>query len=141
MTEEAENPPITGEPLTLEFVFYSDLTVGAKRYFNCAVHEYAEKLTSESRNIEQMEHTGDGAPEITAAHVEEAKWVLIRRLRRSTTKGKWPVVCRIGQTLAATVIGIGASNFSKTWGSVICLLGVVLGSLLLVIEREISRDL
>jgi len=116
-------------------------TQGARSYFEKTVVEYGDKLGSESRSIERMEHAGGGPAEITAAHVEEAKWVLVRRLRRSAMRSRWPVVVRIGQTLAAVAVGIGASNFAVAWGGVMCVVGVLSGSLLLVIEREMTREL
>jgi hypothetical protein len=121
--------------------FYSGLTDGAKSYFNRAVKEHADKLFSEASNIEKMEHAGTGAPEITAGHVEEAKWVLIRRLRKTARHSKWAVMLRIGQTLMAAAVGVGASNFVQTWGAVLCLLGVFIGSVLLVLEREVTREI
>lgn len=87
-----------------------------------------------------MTHSA-GDAEITAAHVEEAKWVIIRRLRRATSSSKWLVVLRIGQTLAAGASGVGASNISQTWGAVMCVAGISLGALMVIIEREISRDI
>lgn len=121
--------------------FYAGLTDGATRYFDGAVREYADKLLSEASSIEKTEHTGSGEAEITAAHVEEAKWVLIRRLRRSAGHSRWVVVVRIGQTVAAAAVGVGASNFSQTWGAVLCLVGVFIGSILMVAERELTREL
>jgi len=121
--------------------FYAGLTEGARRYFDCSVKEYADKLINEATNIEKMEHAGTGDPEITAAHVEEAKWVIIRRLRRSSSKSKWVMTLRLSQTLAAGAIGVGASNFSQTWGAVMCVASIFLGSLMLLIERELSRDI
>jgi len=121
--------------------FYSGLTDGARQYFDCSVKEYADKLLNEATNIEKMEHAGTGDPEITAAHVEEAKWVIIRRLRRTNSSSKWVVALRISQTLAAGATGVGASNFSQTWGAVMCVAGIFLGSLMLIIEREVSRDI
>ena len=121
--------------------FYSGLTDGARRYFGCAVKEYADKLLSESKGIEKMEHAGTGEAEITAAHVEEAKWVLVRRLRRSAGLSKWVIAIRIVQTIVAALVGVGASNFSEKWGSVLCIVGVCIGSVLLVVERELTREM
>jgi hypothetical protein len=125
----------------LPIELYESLTDGARRYFYCSVKEYADKLLNEATNIEKMERAGTGDPEITAAHVEEAKWVIIRRLRRSSSKLKWVVALRLGQTLGACAIGVGASNFSQTWGAVMCVISIFFGSLMLIFEREISRDI
>jgi hypothetical protein len=139
------NTPISLPPEKDDFrlpsAYYSDLTDGAKHYFECAVREYADKLLSESTNIEKMEHAGIGAPEITAAHVEEAKWVLIRRLRRFAGSSRKVTFVRIMQTIMAAIVGVGASNFAQIWGAVICLVGILTGSVLLVVEREITREI
>ena len=139
--DQHPSPNAASSELRLGAYFYTDLTDGAKQYFNCTVKEYADKLLSESSNIEKMEHAGTGDAEITAGHVEEAKWVLIRRLRRTTGQSKWAVVARIGQTLMVAAVGVGASNFGQTWGSVLCLVGVFIGSILLVVEREVTREI
>lgn len=119
----------------------SCFTDGGKEYLRNAVQEYADRLINESRNIEQMEHTGQGDPEITGAHVEEAKWVLIRRLRRSSLKCRWIFTVRIGQAIMVAVVGIGASNFKETWGALMCVGGVFACSILLLVERELTREL
>ena len=47
---------------------------------------------------------------------------------------------RVVQVLMAAVTGIGASNFSQQWGALLCVGGVLLGSISLVVERELDRD-
>ncbi len=116
------------------------LLPGGRAYFIKTLKEYAEMLLSESKSIETLEHTGSGPPEITAGHVEEAKWVLIRRHRRRLRSSKLATTARIGQFFASMTIGIGASNFSQQWGALLCLAGVILGSMLLFLEREIGRE-
>jgi hypothetical protein len=117
------------------------LVPGARIYFADAVRNYAEQLFTEAKGIEKLEHTGDGPPEITAAYVEEAKWVLLRRLRRRSKSTCWLALLRTGQFLSSAGMGIGASNFAVTWGSVMCLVSVLLGSMFLFVEREIGRDI
>jgi len=119
--------------------FYESFTPGARSYLDKTVKEYADKLVVEANNIEKMEHTGGGHAEITAAHVEEAKWVSIRRIRKKAASSKWPVVLRMIQIAMSAVIGIGASNFFQTWGALMCVGGILFGSISLIIEREIDR--
>ena len=132
--ENEENQIVIG------IAYLSNLTEGAIDYFTQAVKEYAERLKRESENIEYMEHTGEGPPEITAAHVQEAKWVSLRRMRRRATSSKWNAILRLGQLVMSTVVGIGASNFTQTWGALMCVIGVLMGSILLIAERELTRE-
>ena len=140
MSEQSESLPVVVEKVRDSAIDYSALTPGARAYFDKSVREYADRLLSESTNIEGMEHTGSGPPEVTAAHVEEAKWVLIRRLRSRARSSKRVAFLRIAQVLMSTVVGIGASNINDTWGVLLCLCGVVFFSMFLVLEREIVRD-
>jgi hypothetical protein len=128
-------------PRTVTDDLLQGFTPGAGSYFEKTVAEYGDKLASESRSIERMEHAGGGPAEITAAHVEEAKWVLVRRLRRGARQSNLLVVVRIAQTLTAVAVGIGAANFAQAWGGVMCVVGVLIGSLSVVIEREMTREL
>lgn len=133
----AERPGSLGLPET----DYSQLVPGGREYFVKSIREYTEQLFNEAKNIEDIEHAGSGPPEITAAHVEEAKWVLIRRRRRQARSTRWTVILRIGMVLMSAAVGIGASNFTKSWGAVLCVVCVFIGSMLLVVEREITREL
>lgn len=140
MSEQSESlPAIVGE-VNGSATVYKILTPNAQAYFDKCVREYEDRLLSESTNIEAMEHTGSGPPEVTAAHIEEAKWVLIRRLRRRTGSSKRVAALRIGQILMSAVVGIGSSNFNTTWGALMCVVGILLFSMLLMIEREVVRD-
>ncbi|SRR5258708_25241791 len=116
------------------------LIPGAKEAFQKTISEYAEMLFAEAKNIEDMEHAGSGPPEITAPHVEEAKWVLVRRGRRRSAHGNWVAVVRIAQLVATTLVGIGASNLKETWGTLLTVGGVLAASLLFIVERELTRD-
>jgi hypothetical protein len=139
--QEITSSPSISEIMGLDTRDYTELIPGGREYFNAAVKSYSQQLFSEAKNIEQIEHAGDGPPEITAAHVEEAKWVLVRRQRRQVRSSRWLFVLRVGQVLSSAAIGIGASNFSQTWGSVLCVVGVFLVSMFLLIERELTREL
>jgi hypothetical protein len=140
----AENPEETNQVCDILGVPEADLNLlvpGAKAYFLNTVQEYAQGLLSQSQSIEEMEHTGSGPAEITAAYVGEAKWVLIRRQRQRARSSRWVVFTRIVQVLMSTLVGIGASNFSQTWGAIMCVGGVLGGSIALLVEREISREI
>lgn len=97
-------------------------------------------LLSEASNIEEMEHTGSGPAEITAAHVEEAKWVLRRRQRNRSRNAAWLVILRIAQVALSIVIGIGASNLKEAWGPIASVAGGLTAAVLFIVEREITRD-
>ena len=116
------------------------LVPGASVYFDAAVREYAEMLFAEARNIEDLDHTGSGPAEITAAHVEEAKWLLARRHRRRARHSGKLALLKIGQLAVSVFIGVGASNIKESWGAVMMTVAVVVGALLFIAERELTRD-
>jgi hypothetical protein len=118
----------------------SKLVPGAKSHFKGAIASYSQQLFNEAKGIEQLEHTGSGPTEINAAHVEEAKWVLLRRARRQAKHSGWVGTLRVGQVVSSAALGIGASNFSHDWGAITCIIAVLFGSLLLLVERELSRE-
>jgi len=120
---------------------YAQLVPGGRDHFLANVQDHAQQLFNEARNIEEMEHTGPGQPEITAAHVEEAKWVLVRRQRRRARGTRLIFPLRAGQAVTTALVGIGASNFDQTWGALLCIGAVFLGSMLLLVEREFTREL
>lgn len=127
--------------ITITSADSNNFTPGGRAYLITTVQEYGQMVISESKNIEQLEHTGLGPLEITAGHVEEAKWVLIRRQRRRLRHSNWITAMRIGQAFMSLAIGIGASNFAQLWGSVLCVVSVLVVATLFVVEREISREL
>lgn len=116
------------------------LTPNASEHLAAAVQEYAEKLFREAAGIESLEHTGDGGPEITAAHVEEASWVLIRRLRRRLRHGGWIAFLRFLQALSVAFVGYGLSDLSTGLGAGSFGGGVIVGALALVIEQNLARE-
>jgi hypothetical protein len=115
-------------------------TPTAKEVFKRAVTEYAERLKLEAQNIEHMEHTGNGPPEITGAHVEEAKYVSIRRMRLRALSKRKTIPLRLGQIAMTAAAGVGASNISDLWGSGLCVGGIVVGLVLFVVENNINRE-
>lgn len=120
--------------------FFHGFTPSASEYYFQAITEYAERLKSESLNIEKMEHVGEGLPEITTAHIEEAKWVLIRRLRRRASLSKKILVPRFFQYAATLLLGLGASNYSQLWGSLLTLVSLTVGFIAFAVETENSRE-
>lgn len=127
--------------ILIDSSYLTNLTEGAIDYYSSAVKEYAERLKREAQSIENMEHTGQGPPEITAAHVEEAKWISLRRMRLNTSSTKWNIFLRFGQLGSSIFVGIGASSFDETWGALLCVGGVLFGSLFLIVERELTREI
>jgi hypothetical protein len=87
-----------------------------------------------------MDHTGQGPAEITAAHVEEAKWVLVRRLRRKAVSTARVAVLRVTQLVLTLLVGVGASNVKELWGALMSLLAVVGAAIVWVVEREYTRE-
>ncbi len=114
------------------------LTENGRSHFDSAVKEYANKLYAEAKSIEEVEHAGHGLPEITAAHIEEAKWVTIRRLRRTVRYKGFLITVRISQFIAAALAGVGGSNVKEIWGTIILILGIAIGAASFIVEREIT---
>ncbi len=112
------------------------LTDNARDHLGKALDEYKEKLLREAKAIEQLEHTGHGPAEITAAHVEEARWVTIRRMRRSVKSGWLVSLSRIIQYIAAILAGIGGSNLAETWGVIMAMAAVAIGCGFFMVERQ-----
>lgn len=93
------------------------LTVSSRTHLEGMVKSFTEQVVAEAKAIEQREHVGKGPPEVTAAHISEAWWVMRRKVRR----GRRPFLTfllRAIETLGAAGIGIGATNYSKRWGAV-----------------------
>jgi len=139
-SQSGEHIPENTEFHGLDVSDVEEFVPGAKSYFRETVANYTQQLFNEAKGIEQLEHTGSGPTEITAAHVEEAKWVLLRRSRRQARNSRWVAAIRVGQVISSAAVGIGASNFSYNWGAITCIVSVLFGSLLLLVEREISRE-
>lgn len=121
-------------------VFRTEFTTSGVGAFDRCVRQYAQRLEAESKNIESMEHVGDGPPEITGAHVEEAKWVLVRRMRLRNLSTRGIVACRIVQAASSLIVGIGTSNLGTQWGPILSLVSLAVGFAALMIETEISRE-
>ena len=117
------------------------LSQAAQESFQRFVIEYANRLRHETENLEKSEHIGDGPPEITGAHVEDAKVITLRRMRKSSSSTIWNAIVRLVQFMAIALIGVGASNFTELWGSVICVVGILLGAIFIVIEIWKHREL
>jgi|GEM_PF-5951001 len=141
MKENEKLETVKDYEIVLGSSFYDGLTPGADQYLKNTVKEYAEKIVAEASNIEKLDHVGDGSPEITAAHVEEAKHLSLRRLRKKARSTKWVAVLRLSQFLLSVLIGIGASNFKEIWGAMLCLISVFIASIVVFIERELTREL
>jgi hypothetical protein len=133
-----QNQPEAARDLPEEL--FTHLTIGANNYFLAVVKEYAGRLKAEALNIERMEHVGDGPAEITTGHIEEAKWVLIRRLRTKALVSKKLFLPRIIQYVSTFLIGIGGSNFNENWGSILTIISLAIGFIAYFVEQEFSRE-
>lgn len=118
----------------------SPFTVTAQGYFDEVVNEYVERLEAESKNIEKLERVGDGPAEITAAHVEEAKWILLRRMRRRAIASKGMYACRGLQLASAVVVGVSTSYLTQVWGGALGMVAVAVGFCALMWEVDLTRE-
>jgi hypothetical protein len=92
------------------------LTDNSIVHLQMRLSEFGTQVLKEARSIEHTEHVGSGAPEITAAHIDEAWWVSRRRIRRS----KHPVLIaamRIIETFGSAGVGIAATHLKDNWGA------------------------
>jgi hypothetical protein len=92
------------------------LTIPSRTHLTSRIGEFAIQVLREARAIEKSEHVGKGSPEITAAHIDEAWWVVRRRVRHS----RHPValiVTRIFQTVGSICAGLGMTYVQHPWGA------------------------
>jgi hypothetical protein len=116
------------------------LTSNSQKHLEGRIQDFAVQVIAEARAIEQREHAGKGPPEVTAAHIAEAWWVIRRRIRHA----RHPillVVARALETFGVAGIGVGATvflsvgvtDFQKKWSPIVfiasCL--VTMGAFLL----------
>lgn len=134
-------PKKSGTTVELSEELYEHLSDNARKELDSAVAEYAAKVVSEARNIENMEHVGDPPPEITGAHIQEAKWVSLRRLRVHAQALRGGIVLRSFQLIATLVLGLGLANYSEWWGPLTVIAGVLIASISLIIEIGRSKTL
>lgn len=117
-----------------------ELTQGAHKAFKSAVEDYAVRLIKEAKNIEKMERVGDGPAEITAAHIEEARWVSIRRMRLRNRSAKKAAGLKLLQNISSLLAGLGISSINSSWGVWICIVGVIGVAATYVLERDLSVE-
>ena len=124
------------------------LTNNSQAHLEGRIEQFTVQVIAEARAIEQREHAGKGPPEVTAAHIDEAWWVVRRRIRRA----RHPIlaiIARALETLGAAGIGIGATIFlganttdlQKKWGPLTFILSCIatMGGFL-VEEFTVRRD-
>jgi hypothetical protein len=88
----------------------ASLTKHSQEHLTGRIQDFTVQVITEARAIEKREHVGKGPPEVTAAHIDEAWWVIRRRIRRA----RHPVMtisARALQTFGAAGIGVGATVF------------------------------
>lgn len=119
----------------------SELTPNAQDYLGKATEEYVEKVYAAASNIEELHRSGEGSPEITAAHVEEAKFVVNRRLRHARKHGKGILVLRLLQVICTGFIGAGVTSYNADFGKYAFGAGVIIGALALLGEQALSQDI
>lgn len=93
-----------------------NLTAPSRNHLTSRIAEFAVQVLREARAIEKSEHVGKGSPEITAAHIDEAWWVVRRRIRHS----RHPVALtatRILQTVGSICVGLGITYVQHPWGA------------------------
>lgn len=115
------------------------LTANSKSHLEGRVLDFAIQVIAEARAIEQREHAGKGLPEVTAAHIDEAFWVVRRRIRRA----KHPyltVVARACEVAGAAGIGVGATLFQAKWGPLIFISSCIVTLAGFVLESFTLRD-
>jgi hypothetical protein len=96
------------------------------------------QVLREGKATEESEHVGKGPPEVTAAHIDEAWWVMRRRVRRS----RYPVlevIVWVLQVPGASGIGVGATAVQQTWGAVVFVAGSLVKLVGFLVEVHLSR--
>ena len=94
------------------------LTASSKTHLEGRIQQFTVQVVAEAKAIEQREHAGKGPPEVTAAHIDEAWWVLRRRIRGA----KHPILVVLARTIqafGAAGVGVGATSFQAKWGQVV----------------------
>jgi hypothetical protein len=64
------------------------LSPASRGHLRARVEQFTMQVLREGKATEESEHVGKGPPEVTAAHIDEAWWVMRRRVRRS----RYPVL-------------------------------------------------
>jgi hypothetical protein len=108
------------------------LTLNSKTHLVGRIQDFTSQVIGEAKAIEQREHAGKGPPEVTAAHIDEAWWVIRRRIRGV----RHPVLtttARAFETFGAAGIGVGATAFQKKWGPIVFIVSclITMGAFLL----------
>jgi hypothetical protein len=118
-----------------------NLSQTAQEIFEKAIVEYANRLRREAEDLEKSDHVGGGSPEITGAHVEDAKFITLRRMRKASSSKIFGYIARLVQFAAAAIIGVGGSNFKELWGSLMCVGGVLVAAIFIVLEVWKNKEL
>jgi hypothetical protein len=111
------------------------LTAHSRAHLEGRIEQFTVQVVAEAKAIEQREHAGTGPPEVTAAHIDEAWWVLRRRIR-SAKHPILAVVARVFEALGPAGIGVGATGMDARWGRAIFIVSCVatLGAFLLEVH-------
>jgi hypothetical protein len=113
-------PSVKPQSITLQLEHIESLeylTSNSRFHFERKITDFAIQVTAEAKAIEQREHAGKGPPEITAAHIDEAWWVVRRRIRHA----RYPILtlsARVLEAVGAAGIGVGATAFHEKWGAI-----------------------
>jgi hypothetical protein len=118
---------------------FDHLTSHSKAHLEGSLKDFSIQVISEAKAIEQREHAGKGPPEVTAAHIDEAWWVMRRRIRRARRPGL-AVFLRLVETLGSAGMGVGGTNYAKTWGAVTFMICVLIVSGAFVAEAFAFRS-
>jgi hypothetical protein len=115
------------------------LTQSSKTHLEIRLRDFTVQVVAEAKAIEQREHAGKGPPEVTAAHVDEAWWVVRRRIRRA----RHPILtllARAFETFGAAGIGVGASLFQARWGPTVFMASCLITMSAFLLEAFLVKD-
>jgi hypothetical protein len=115
------------------------LTESSKNHLKARLQEFATQVVNEAHAIEKSEHVGQGAPEVTAAHIDEAWWVTRRRVRKSRHPAR-AIFARLCEILGSAGFGVAASSLSQWWGPSLLVASTVAILSGFLIETYNSRD-
>lgn len=122
------------------------LTMNSRAHLEGRIRDFTVQVIAEAKAVEQREHAGKGPPEVTAAHIDEAWWVIRRRIRHA----RHPVLqglARCLETIGTAGIGVGATvflssgatDFQKKWSPLVFIASCLVTMVAFLLEVYTSR--